>query len=157
MISESYPEVDPLSLYTHVQMRHIACSIEDAMEKFLSEHRISSGRFFVLMALELEEKGIKPSKLSSNLGVTQATITGLIDGLSNHGLVQRREHDRDGRACVVTLTTKGREFIRELRPQFNRWIGSYYGVINAEEKNQLIRLLEKFHASVKAPSHPADE
>lgn len=139
-----YPEVDSYSLFTHVWMRRMAALISESVDEFLEAHKISSGRFIILMFLELEPEGLKPSELAAQAGVTQATVTGLIDGLEKSGHVSRKEHHRDGRACVVVLTERGRKFITTVRPEFNRWVGRLYSVWTREEQEQIVTLFEKF-------------
>ncbi|MBX3039376.1 MAG: MarR family transcriptional regulator [Bdellovibrionaceae bacterium] len=148
-LSTSYPEADPLSLYTHMWLRLLGTTLEDSVETFLRRLDMSSGRFLLLMFLELRSQGMKPSEIAANLSVTQATVTGLIDGLEQTGFVQRREHEKDRRACVVTLTDKGQTFIRENRPQFTKKLSEIYSPLATEERQQLITLLEKLFQSLK--------
>lgn len=145
-----YPEVDSHSLYTHVWMRMIAAVMGDAVDQFLGRYEMSSGRFIVLLALEQEPEGAKPSKLALDIGVTQATITGLIDGLEKTGFVKRKDHHEDGRACVVTLTDMGRNFMSTVRPQFNRWVGELYTAWTPEEQKQAVELFKKLSHKVQS-------
>lgn len=153
-ISASYPEADPLSLYTHMWLRLLGTTLEDSVETFLRRLDMSSGRFLLLMFLELRPQGMKPSEIATNLSVTQATVTGLIDGLEHTGFVQRREHAKDRRACVVTLTEKGQTFIRENRPHFTRRLSEIYSPLATEERQQLIGLLEKLFQTLKPNAIP---
>jgi DNA-binding MarR family transcriptional regulator len=144
-----YPEVAPIDLYTHMWMRMSGAFVAEQVDDFLAAHGITSGRFMTMMILESNPEGLKPSVLAGNLGVTQATVTGLIDGLEQTGFAKRREHAVDGRACVVALTEKGQKFISRVRPEFNQWVGRLYNGIDESEKYQLIGLLEKFYKSQK--------
>lgn len=152
--SQIYPEVDAHSLYTHVCMRMISAMVGDAVDQYLETHDMSSGRFIVLMNLEQTADGAKPSKLATDIGVTQATITGLIDGLEKTGYVKRKDHHEDGRACVVTLTERGRKFITSERPAFNRWVGELYSAWTPEEQKQAIALFEKLATKVRPAPCP---
>lgn len=145
-----YPEVSPTTLATHVWARYFGTVLEEAVEDFLARFEISPGRFIILMLLEFEEEGMKPSRIAQILGITQATVTGLIDGLQDSKWVSRKSDLRDRRACVVSLTDQGREFITTVRPQFNRWAGSLYSVWNEAEMNQFVSLVEKFVTGLKS-------
>lgn len=140
---QNYPEVNPLSLYTHVCLRRAGGALADAVENFLSQYDISSGRFLALLLLEFREEGVKPTELAMSLGITQATMTGLIKGLQDTGYVKRMEHSSDGRSCMIVLTEKGRKFMSRARPEFNQWIGKVYDELGTENQEQLIGLLEK--------------
>lgn len=142
-ISHLYPEIPSLTFGTHVAVRTLSSVVDDAVEGFLAKFNISSGRFLILMVLEFNTEGLKPSQIANNLGITQATVTGLIDGLRDSGLVDRKEHHMDRRACVITLTESGLDFIRTVRPQFNRWVSSIYAVWNETEMKQVIGLIER--------------
>lgn len=144
-----YPESNPHCLFTHVWMRHGSSLIEEAVEGYLARHEISSGRFLTLMILEVQEKGLMPSELANSLGVTQATVSGLIRGLEESGHIKRLDHASDGRSCVVTLTEKGRRFMTEVRPEFNRWLDRIYSELSFDEREQLSSILDKLSQSIK--------
>lgn len=149
-MSTNYPEADPISLSTHIFMRIAGTTVEGLIEGYLAKEGISSGRYLLMTLLELAPEGMKPSELSANLGVTQATITGLLDGLQTSGYTLRRDHAGDRRACVASLTDKGQEFVKRVRPAFNKWVaGLYDEALTTEEKVQLRSLLSKFLNSLE--------
>lgn len=147
-LAEKYPEVKTPYLYAHLWFRLVGSKLEDRVEGFLKDYGISSGRFLILMILELFPDGMKPSEIASKLGVTQATVTGLIDGLTQSGYVERRDHAKDGRACVVHLTEQGQGFLKERRPVFLTQICGLYGNLSENETQQLVGLMEKLLISV---------
>lgn len=157
-LKKNYPEADSFSLYTHLWMRLIGASLNDNIENYLRKLDMSSGRFLLLMFLEVNPHGMKPSEIAANLSVTQATITGLIDGLVQTGFVVRKEHEKDRRACIVSLTEKGSAFMRKNRPEFNRHLESIYKPLSGSEQLQLVDLCEKLFSSLRpqAPS-PAND
>lgn len=150
-----YPEAHPLSLYTHMWVRLMGSTVEDAVDAFMARHGVSSGRYLIMMILEFRPEGMKPSEIASYLGVTQATVTGLIDGLEKTGWAKRKEHQKDRRACVVILTDKGKKFIAKVRPDFNRWLGEAYSGLQDDEKLQLISLIEKCFKTMPTKAAPA--
>src|SRR3984957_11496820 len=48
-------------------------------------------------------------------GVTQPSMTVLVNGLERSGLVERRADPADGRVAMVAITDSGSQFIRERR------------------------------------------
>lgn len=140
-----YPEVDSQSLLTHLWLRFTASALETGLENFLARFDLSSGRYLLLLVLETAESddGKKPSELASRLGVTQATVTGLLDGLEKNGIVRRKENVEDGRSCRAVFTEKGRRLMQEARPEFNRWVGHLFSSYEDMEKKQLVNLLGK--------------
>jgi DNA-binding MarR family transcriptional regulator len=55
-------------------------------------------------------------QLASSLGVTLSTVTGIIDRLVEHGMVQRLEQPQDRRLVVCRLTSRGSETVERLHP-----------------------------------------
>lgn len=150
-----YPEVAPHHLYTHMWLRLVGSHLEDAVDDFLAQHKISSGRFLLMLVLEFRPDGVMPSDLAQSLGVTQSTVTGLINGLQDMGLAARKDCASDGRACFISLTEQGREFMLNVRPQFNRWVGGLYEGFSIAEQETLVSLLERFLGQLRSRSGKA--
>lgn len=147
---QNCPEVDAECIYAHTFIRALTANIENSVETFLARFGISSGRFQVMLMLEFSATGMKPSEIANTIGVTQATITGLLDGLEAKEFVKRMDCQDDRRACIVGMTEKGKQFMSQARPEFNRWIGAAYGGISAAEREQLISLLMRVQKALSA-------
>jgi DNA-binding MarR family transcriptional regulator len=87
--------------------------------------------------------GVIPSELSHRVGVTQATISGLINSLEKAELVKREMHEKDGRSFVIKLTDKGENLIRELIPQWVPKVASFWSQFNEEERPLVSKILDK--------------
>ena len=81
--------------------------------------------------------------ITEQAGITRATVTGLLDGLEREGLAERQADASDRRALRVTLTRKGKRVARTVFEQHGRWIASLFGALDAAERTQLARLLDK--------------
>lgn len=84
-----------------------------------------------------------PSELAQKVGVTQATISGLINSLEKADLVKRTTHDKDGRSFVILLTEQGSAKCQEIMPLYQQRIASYWSDFSATEKHQMNAFLEK--------------
>jgi DNA-binding MarR family transcriptional regulator len=51
--------------------------------------------------------------MAGRLGVDRSTMSALIDGLEDHGLVERRRSPSDRRRNIVRLTPAGRDCLAE--------------------------------------------
>lgn len=71
---------------------------------------------FALLAFLWKRDGLSQVELSDKTEVDRTTISGLVDRLQKSGLVERRPHPDDRRACLVHLTPVGREMERQLVP-----------------------------------------
>lgn len=71
-------------------------------------------QFLVLMAIYAQGQ-CTMSQLARNMHVRMPTATGVINRLVHAGFVRRIPHPTDRRQVIVTVTAKGREFIREFQ------------------------------------------
>jgi len=87
-------------------------------------------------------------RLAEALCCDASNVTGLIDRLESHGLVQRRPAADDRRVKVVDLTTTGSRLRAQLLRQMTRR-PLPLSRLSAEEQQVLVRILEKL---VERPS-----
>lgn len=135
--------LDSMSLYTNLLFMKVASEIENSLDSLLSRYNLSSGRFMLLFVLRGAEGGMRPSELSQQVGVTQATISGLINSLEKAELVVREGHQSDGRSFVIKLAPKGEQLIQEIFPQWYPRVAGFWGAISEAEKMQLNGLLDR--------------
>lgn len=57
-------------------------------------------------------------QLAKAADLTPASVTAMLDGLEQHGMVQRRRSEQDRRVVFVSLTPSGRELLETKR---TRW------------------------------------
>lgn len=142
-ISRLHENSDPWVLYSNLQFHKVATELENQFDSFLAPYNLSSGRFTLLYILNDAPEGIIPSELSNRVGVTQATISGLINSMEKAELVKREMHQKDGRSFVIKLTDKGQTLIRELIPQWIPKVSHFWGQFSAEERPLVSSILEK--------------
>ena len=70
-----YPNLDHLTLYSHILFRKITTELEINLDSFFSRFNLSSGRFTLMVLLQGTPGGLMPSELAQKVGVTQATIS----------------------------------------------------------------------------------
>ena len=61
-----------------------------------------------------EEDCISSRNLGQKLGITSATMTGILDRLEKLALIERQSHPDDRRAILVCLTDQGRRIATEI-------------------------------------------
>ncbi|MBN5028694.1 MarR family transcriptional regulator [Stenotrophomonas maltophilia] len=125
------------------QLLSLTSSIDRDCAARLAPHGLSEGRFIVLFLLHGADGSLPPHELAERAGVTRATISGLLDGLQREGLLQRRSDAEDGRRLQIVLTAKGARLADALFEQHTRWIGGLFNGLDADEQQQLSRLLHK--------------
>ncbi|MDP2711644.1 MAG: MarR family transcriptional regulator [Solirubrobacteraceae bacterium] len=69
---------------------------------------------FALRALD-PEIPISMGELATQLHCDSSNVTGLVDGLQSHGLVERRPAERDRRVRMLVVTERGAHVREQLR------------------------------------------
>jgi len=95
--------------------------------------------------IQSNHPGMKVSEISALLRVKSPTITPVIRGLEDEGLVKRTMDPEDRRAVRITITEAGREIIRAAHEErmeiFNRLVKH----LGEEDSTQLAELLTKVY------------
>lgn len=142
-IDRLQPGIDAAPFYLNMLFMKVATDIDNYTDQVLAPYNLSNGRFLLLFVLRDLPQGLMPSEMSQQLGVTQATISGLINGLEKQELVRRESHEKDGRSFVIKITEKGDTLIREIFPKWAPKMTSFWGQFPPEERETLKKILEK--------------
>lgn len=138
--------VDATPIFLNVLFMKIATDLENYTDQVLSPYGLSSGRFMLLFILRDAPQGLIPSEISQQVGVTQATVSGLINGLEKQELVRRESHEKDGRSFVIKLTDRGDALLREIFPQWYPKMTAFWGQFSPEERQTMKVLFGKMSA-----------
>jgi MarR family 2-MHQ and catechol resistance regulon transcriptional repressor len=112
----------------------------------------------ILMRLMMDEKmgvgePLTPTVLSEFQNVSKNTISSLIRGLEEQGLVTREIDQKDKRMFRLRITDKGRDLVHEDLPQMAVMMNTLTEVLSTEEKAQLLSLLGKLKMSLIEQAH----
>ncbi len=143
-------------------LRHLAHLCEPPDDKDLS-----GPRWRLMLHLLGEEHmgegaGLTPTDLSHSQRVSKNTISALLRGLEEQGLIQRTLDPADYRLFRIQLTQAGREMIHASAPRRLARLNEMAAGLTSEERAQLTVLLEKLYhsmleASCKTPLDPKTE
>ena len=119
---------------------------------------LSGPRWRLMSRLYIEEKlgnreGITPTVLSLSQRVSKNTISSLLRGLEEQDLIHRNLDPVDRRAFRIQLTETGRSLILKSAPGRIANLNTIFSGLSKEEKEQLLALLEKLHASLLNQIH----
>ena len=112
-------------------------------------------RWVLLFRLLAEERsgcgeGISPTHLSQRQNVSKNTISVLLRGLEEQGLIERALVPDDRRAFQIRLTDAGRTLVETTAPAHIAFLNAVAAGLTAEENAQLIELLQKLHRSLSS-------
>jgi DNA-binding MarR family transcriptional regulator len=119
---------------------------------------ISGPRWSLLLRLLGEEKrgnheGITPTFLSRCQNVSKNTISALLRGLEEQGLVQRTLDPVDHRIFRIQLSPEGRTLVESSAPHHMHELNALICNLTPEERAQLEVLLTKLYYSLIKQSH----
>ncbi|GAA2158615.1 transcriptional regulator YetL [Kitasatospora kazusensis] len=143
-------EVDPQAVLVAVRLMSAGARLGQAAEVHFSRFGLSAGRYRLLADLEDCGGEKSPSRLAASLGVSRATVTGLVDGLEREGLVARRASAEDGRAAVVILTARGAQRLRDMAPEHFERLQAVVGALTVAERGVFLDLLGRVVQGVGA-------
>ena len=133
-----------------VTLKRTSAEFENFVTAYFKHFDLSPGRFNVLMALyNAPNRTRSLSELGDYLIVTRANITGLVDGLVEDGLLLRIDHPDDRRVVLAQLTDKAVEFLNWFAPLHLRNIKALTDCYTADEKRQLVTLLDKLRGQMR--------
>jgi DNA-binding MarR family transcriptional regulator len=69
------------------------------------------------MSVLVKSQGLSLKELSKELGLAHSTVSGIVDRLVKHGLVERQTDQSDGRLSKVVVSEQVRRFLREKWPR----------------------------------------
>lgn len=84
----------------------------------LRPHGLTWTGFLVLWLLWIWDC-METRTVAESVGISKATLTGVMTTLVSRGLVERRTSEADRRLVELRLTPQGRELMSELFPAFN--------------------------------------
>jgi DNA-binding MarR family transcriptional regulator len=98
------------------------------------------------MAVLLNSGDQLMGELAAAEKVQPPSMTRIVNGLEKRGYVVRRPDPRDGRHCLVSLTTAGREVLLANRRRRDAWLAARIAELSPEERDvlrQAIVILDK--------------
>lgn len=155
MVHELAGEIDPSGVEI-VRLVRMTANLYDArVDEALRETGLSGPRWGLLLRLLAEEKrgvtdGMSPTHLSQCQNVSKNTISALIGGLEDQGLVARELNQEDKRVFRIRLTESGRQTVCETAPDHIAFLNEIAKGLTTKEREQLIGLLEKLHRSLQS-------
>jgi MarR family transcriptional repressor of emrRAB len=139
-----YPNMNPSALKTCTELMRTGSDMLASFERILNQIGLSQGRFLTLIVMNrTPSEAINPSTLADKLGVTRATMTGLLDGLRKQGLIERQIHPEDRRKIGVLLTDSGHRILDKILPDYYRRFAKLTTYLDEGERQTLISLLKK--------------
>lgn len=92
---------------------------------------------------------LTPTAIAARLGMTTASVTGLLDRLAASGYLTRNPNPRDRRSILVTLTDGGHRAVQALCDLFAADVEEALSGAGRAERESLERLLQAVTAALR--------
>jgi DNA-binding MarR family transcriptional regulator len=131
----------------------VANFYDTILNQRLRPTELSGPRWHLLVRLFAEEKrhgpgGLSPTYLSKCQDVSKNTISSLLRGLEEQGLIERALDPADRRAFRIQLSETGRELVQTSAPRHFEELNELAAGLTVAERSTLIDLLDKLHRSL---------
>ncbi len=144
------PDVDVSGMAVIGRLTRLVKVIRPRLDAVFAEHDLESWEFDVLATLlrNGEPHRLTPGELLESMMITSGAMTNRIDRLEERGFVKRVKHPDDGRQVLVTLTKKGMRKVDAALVDHAANERAIIGVLDRDQRDQLIDLLRILHRSV---------
>ena len=144
----SAPSPDATQLH-HVLMdlgRHR--SLRDPLGALCEDMQLTPPQAHTLMWLG-EDGALTMGVLARRAGITEKTITGVVDRLEASGLLERVRSEEDRRAVSARLTDKGRLVYAELHTHLREGLDQVLALLEPEDRCALFGVLQRLALKLK--------
>jgi len=111
----------------------------------------------LIVLKELEANGVTTtSKLAKNISISQSTATIILDRLVSKQLVDRTRDTEDKRKWFISLTTEGRQILKDAPPLLQIEFIQQFEKLPDWEQTQTLSTLQRVVAMLNAQAMDAD-
>ncbi len=131
-------------------------SLRDPVAGMCEEAQLTPPQIHALLWLG-HDGPLTMGEIGQRVGVTEKTVTGLVDRLEKQGYVERVRDARDRRVVRAQLTPKGAEVHRELDRHIHEKLATMLTYLDAGDRKALYRILEKLFQRLEAEASAAEK
>ncbi len=133
-------------------LRATAQHVENKVSEWMAGSVGSAARYQILMALwAAKAEGMPHKDIVAGMGVTRATISGLMAALERDGLVKSYVAGEDRRQMIARLTAKGEAVIKKQHELNVAKFRTVFACLTSDELARLTVLLHRFREAFATP------
>jgi len=149
------PDISPQSVRLMGDWRRIGHALDQIGEASLSQSGLTEAQYLVLMSLYIHEQVenramLNPSEISKWRGTSRNTISSLIRGLEQDGLIARTLDESDRRKFNICLTENGRARVSQYAHKQFSAVAGCFNRLSLDEQETLGSLLGKLNHNLHA-------
>jgi DNA-binding MarR family transcriptional regulator len=121
--------------------------LDFADRQFLEQFDLTVSRYYALAHIAAVP-GLSPSLLSRYMFCDKSNVTRLIHGLESDGLVERRPHERDGRAQRLFMTAAGEALYHRASEAHREFVHERLSVLETQTADDVSIILTTLNKSL---------
>ena len=125
-----------------IALRRIIRATNSSSKELGEATGLSTSQVLVLQLLEADGP-LAAGRLASDLLFSKSTITALLDGLEERGLIDRKRDERDRRSVIVSLTQAGRQVLSTAPSPLQAHLIEQFRGLPDWEKSSLLAALQR--------------
>ncbi len=118
------------------------CSLRDPMMQAIEDLSLTPTQFHAHQWIGLDGP-LTMGELARRVGVSEKTVTGVVDRLERQGLVKRDRLETDRRVVEVKLTGEGRKLWSKLEHQIVSRTTFLLSALPGADRRALVRIIER--------------
>jgi DNA-binding MarR family transcriptional regulator len=123
---------------------HLGWACHRQLAHELNPFQLTVPQFIALRSLKNHPGHCTMSDLADATFQVSATMTGIVDRLSERQLVQRQRDPSDRRALHVTLTEQGQRLLAEIERQKQACLQRMLATLSPEDRREMLRLMQRY-------------
>lgn len=127
-------------------LSRVGAAIRAGFKDVLARWNLRPQQYLILLVLDVRD-GISQQDLCTAVGVDSGNMVELLDGLETLRYAQRDRDAADRRRYVVTITSRGRAALAELRQAVGEYNADVLSPLTPRELRQLSAMLGKLYAT----------
>lgn len=131
-------------------------SLRDPLASACERMRLTAPQIHALLWLGWDGH-LTMGGLARRLGITEKTVTGVVDRLEREGHLQRERGPEDRRVIHCRLTASGTRLYRKLDQAVSERMEWMLALLDATDQRVLFRILEKLITSAAPEGEPLEE
>jgi len=126
-------------------------SLRDPVAAMCEEQQLTPPQIHAVMWLG-QDGPLTMGELAGRVGVTEKTITGLVDRLEAAGHLARERDGADRRVVRARLTPRGEAAWRDIDRHLHDKLTALLGLLDGDDRKALFRILEKLAGRPPVPA-----
>lgn len=137
-------------------IRTIAFAQRAAADQWVQGSGLTRSQAFTLGYIQShQERGVIARELARMSGTTPASVTSLLQGLEDRGLITRTASPDDSRVKLISVTAEGARLVAGYDDEVNAANDRLFDVLDAGEQQTLLALLQRIADEAEPPSRDA--